>query len=299
MDSIDSFLKWHKEQDPIHIENLNNSQMEQDEIDFNDFKTKLEKSICKYCDLELESFNVDKICFHWLLRPHGIRKKDIIKVLDYYDCIQIRSYVRWLAQAEGFLSNINDLRVEQSSDMIIHETITYKNIEWTIYCNPNDFVGHSENRISSVPHYHLQIKIIDNIFFKFSDHHIKFSDYDLFVLNMTIKHPDKFAFFPSYGVGVQTVFDKIHPEDLLAKMKPSEDESKAQFNVQTSISAKDGKSIKGELIYQAIEESKKRNVPIAQVLKEMKLDADVEIRIDPSDNSPDMSTRSKRKRGHK
>jgi len=299
MNSIEKYLKWYKEQDPDNIENLNRIQMEHDEIDFIDFKKKLEKGICKYCELDFKSVNIDKICFHWLLRPIGINKKEIIKVLDHYDCIQIRSYLRWLAQSESFLRNINDLRDEQSSNMIIHETIKYKNIEWSIYCNPNDFIGHSEKRISSTPHYHLQIKIDNKIYFKYSDHHIKLSDYDLFILNMIIKHPDKFAFFPSYGVGIQTVIDNINPEDLLAQMKPSKDESKAQYNVQTFIKTKEGKTIKGDLIYQAIQESKKRNIPIAQVLKEMKLDAEVVIKINPSDNLPDMSNRSKRKRGHK
>ena len=41
MDSINEFLKWYNEQDPSHIENLNNMIMEQDRIDFNDFELKI------------------------------------------------------------------------------------------------------------------------------------------------------------------------------------------------------------------------------------------------------------------
>jgi hypothetical protein len=81
------------------------------------------------------------------------------------------SFLRWCANQDKLLSNINDLEAEKSDKKIIYYTVKWKNIEWTFDCSPNDFKGH-EGRTVNFPHFHFQMRIDGRQFINVNDFHI-------------------------------------------------------------------------------------------------------------------------------
>lgn len=290
MQDIKDFIKWFSTQSPETIDKINTAQLKKDREDYNDFVEKLARGECKYCGKNLDYFNKKETCFHWLLRPNGVRTRNIKRLLDHYGLIRVRAYLRWLAHSERALTNINDLREEQSDHMIVHESIKYKTLKYTLHCSETDFTGH---RDSNFPHYHFQMILNGLIFFKFSQHHAKLLDTDIFELKLLLEHPDMFAVGPFFGAGIQNMFDAFKPEELLEHMEPSTDENFAPFNVQTMVVAKNGHKIPGSKIMEIYELSKKENITIAQAIRKSDLEADITTMINPSDNLPLNSQRTK------
>lgn len=103
--------------------------MEDTERDFESFKNSLEKGLCDICGKEVVYFNKQETCLHWLLKPEGVDKKDIVSVLSEFQFSRIQAYVRWIANCEAPFRNINDLVEEGKSKKLIEETIRYKNLE--------------------------------------------------------------------------------------------------------------------------------------------------------------------------
>ncbi len=284
MDDLEKFVEWFNKLDPEYVNKQNQLQIQRDLEDYRLFKQHLDNNSCYYCAKSMSSFDNSIICFHWLLRPKGVKKKDIIKVLDKYSLLQIRAYFRWLATAESFMKNINDLTLEQSKEMIVHETTKYRDFIWTLSCSKSDFNGH---RKANFPHYHLLMKQADQVYFKFSGYHAKLKENDLFQFSLMLNHPDTMSSTPAVGVSVQNAMNEVPIEMLLENMNQAKDDKKAQFRVQTFITAPKGKTISGDQIAEIIETANKKNVPIAQAIKESNLDASVNIVINPSENIPE------------
>ena len=210
---------------------------------------------------------------------------------------QLESYFRWLANSEKPIININDLKDETSKTSYLETTIRYKNIEWAFSIGHTDKEGHTNSQVGFVPHYHLQMKVEDRIFLKFNDFHIQFTDGDLFTLEMLEQAGDKFKVGHLFGEGIGILEDENNLELIDEAMSIPDDETTdaAPFNRQTIIEAPEGETISGEIIQQAIEESKMTKKPIGKILQRLLADAKITTIISPGKGVPNMTKRSGKK----
>jgi hypothetical protein len=78
-------------------------------------------------------------------------------------------------------------------------------------------------------------------------------------------------------------------------MTITDDIENAPFNKQTLIEAPEGQTISGEIIQQAIEESKRTKKPIGKILQRCLSDAKITTILTPGDGIPKMTKRSGKK----
>jgi hypothetical protein len=79
------------------------------QAEFSRFSSSFEVGICYMCEKPITSFSKKSPCPHWLLKPKGFKKNDLIAVAQKYGFYQIQSFLRWVANQEAFARNINDL----------------------------------------------------------------------------------------------------------------------------------------------------------------------------------------------
>lgn len=279
---------------PSEIAELNQKNDDEHKRNAKEFVEGYEKDICYLCNKPFKTISSNNPCIHWLLRRCKFKKKDFSKIYNRYSYGNIAAFLRWCANQERLLSNINDLEDEKSERKILSYTIKWQNIEWTFDCAKNDFKGHSGTKID-FPHYHFQMRVDGKQFINFGDYHIPFTDEDLFVLSLKEDQGDWFKHgFGHIGAGMQDAVS-VDPELLLEHMVSS-DEKDATYHLSTIVEAKD-KPISGELIYEAQEESKRTGRSMAAILGE-KLSgvAHVQTIISPADSIPDIAIRTARKR---
>jgi hypothetical protein len=263
---------------------------------YKEFTEGLKIGQCFLCGGQMNSFEEIKPCFHWFTYPTGIKKKYFENYLEKpIGFFQLDSYFRWLANTEKPIVNINDLKDETSSTSYLETTYKYKNIEWAFSVGHTDKEGHPNAQVGAVPHYHIQMKVDDRIFLKFNDFHIPFSDNDLFIITMLEQAPDKVKLGHFYGNGIGILEDEENLELIDDAMTVTDDVGNATFNRQTLIEAPEGQTISGEIIQQAIEESKRTKKPIGKILQRLLPDAQFTTIITPGDGVPEMTKRSGKK----
>lgn len=251
---------------------------------------------CFLCGSPMDSLDDSKPCFHWFTYPSRIKKKHFEKYLENpIGFFQIDSYFRWLANMERPIGNINDLKDETSATSYLETTYRYKNIEWAFSIGHTDKEGHLNSQVGSTPHYHIQMIVDNRIFLKFNDFHIPFSDSDLFNISMLDQMGDKAKLGHSFGQGLGILEDKESLEIIDDCMTVTDDIEKAIFNRETLIIAPEGQPISGELISQAIEESKTTKQPIGKVMQRLLSDAKIISIISPADGATKMTKRSGKK----
>lgn len=263
---------------------------------YKEFTDGLKIGKCFLCSGQMNSFEEGRPCFHWFTYPTGIKKKPFESYLkNAIGFFQLDSYFRWLANTEKPIANINDLKDETSSTSYIETTYKYKNIEWAFSIGHTDKEGHPNAQVGSIPHYHIQMKVDDRIFLKFNDFHIPFSDGDLFTISMLDQAPDKVKLGHSYGHGIGILEDEENLDLIDDAMTITDDIENAPFNRQTLIEAPEGQTISGEIIQQAIEESKRTKKPIGKILQRLLSDAKITTILTPGDGIPKMTKRSGKK----
>lgn len=140
----------------------------------------------------LEHFISKKVpCPHWLLKPKGFKKNDLPAITEYYGFFQIQSFLRWVANQDGFARNINDLIDEGTGSKLFEVTIKYKNLEWAFSCAESDFQGHLTSQHSKHSHYHFQMRIDRRPFINYSDFHLPFSERDIINIEAIRANPDR------------------------------------------------------------------------------------------------------------
>lgn len=281
---------------PEFIEEKNHQQSEENKAVHKEFISNLRIGKCFMCGLDMNAFIESKPCFHWFTYPSGIKKKNFEKYLQNpIGFFQLDSYFRWLANSEVFMTNINDLKDETSSMSYLETTYKYKNIEWAFSIGKTDLEGHSAAKVGNNPHYHIQMKVNDNIFLKFNDFHIPFSDQDLFVIELQEQASDKVVKRSSIGAGMSVIEDTEFMRELDEHMLRSANNSTAPFNRQTIIIAQEGESITDEMINNAYEESKRTNIPVSKIIHNYLPGAEVIVQITPGEGMPPMTKRSGKK----
>lgn len=280
------------------IEKQNRLLQEQNRRVYAEFKKALDRNKCFLCDSALDDFDKDHPCFHWFLYPKGIRKKYFDRYLENSEVsfFRLDSYLRWMANSEKPIGNINDLEEEKATGQYFQTTIRYMNLEWVFSVGETDKVGHEKSKHGRWPHYHIQMKVDNRIFLKFSDYHIRFTDTDLFTLELSDQAPDRFIIGHDYGQGIGILENEENLKAVDKAMTITDDESRASFYTQTFIEAPEGKPISGELVEKIFKESRETKIPARHILKKYRPDCKIQVIIYPSNSVPNMVTRSGRRK---
>lgn len=106
------------------------SDHEQSEAEYLLFTKSFSQGDCYLCSEKITRCDYNKPCVHWLLRTHKrIKKKHIEQALRTKDLFQIIAYLRWVANFEAKLKNVNDFEAyEERKDLVYQETIRYGSI---------------------------------------------------------------------------------------------------------------------------------------------------------------------------
>lgn len=281
------------------IEKINQKQRNQNEKEYSNFLSQLKKNKCYICQLELNDFNKDEPCLHWLLRPDGVNKKHIQELFNTeVGLFRTATYVRWLANSKESFQNINDIEQEKSKDKKFELTVKYKNFEWSFTCSPGDYFGHEGSKYGNKPHFHFQMLIDTQTFIRFGDFHPALSKPDIFALEASSLYPDRVVLFGHEAAGMQSLMNNIDADTLFEELELAHDENTAPFHMSTMLEAKEGQSFKSEDIMRLIEESRETGIPFARLARE-KLDSNIRTIISPGDGVPNLNKRTKRNRSKK
>ena len=213
------------------IQKMNETQIKEDEHDFNGIKEGLKKGICYICGEPLDYVDENNPCFHWLINPI-IKKKLLIKLLySGKGLLRLYGYLTWVANSDKPFVNIDDTSEGNDCNKIFETTIRYKEFEWTFSLAKTDFEGHSGTN-SDYSHFHIQMKKNGKVIIKFNDCHIPFSDHDKLMIEMMNQHV--MTYIPSYEAGLN-IFSELDYDEVLQLMTRPDSENSAAFRTQTLI----------------------------------------------------------------
>ncbi|RQW82348.1 MAG: hypothetical protein EHM79_18520 [Geobacter sp.] len=195
------------------------------------------------------------------------------------------------------MKNINDLIDEHPNDYIIGFTAKYKHIQWSFSCSKTDYEGHKTTSYADFPHYHMQMQLDGQSFIRYSDFHIPFHGDDIFDIELYTKHKDTIRHDYGHGSGMQALFESTKGlECILDTSHPVENEENAAFKINTLVMAKEGETIDGNLIADAIKEAKNKNKTVSSILRDKlkNTNASISIDISPGDGVPEPQIRNGR-----
>lgn len=281
---------------PEQIIEGNKKQLEENIRVYDEFKAAYKIGKCSLCGQSLIEFISFKPCFHWFLRPHGIKKKHFTKYLSTpIGFFRFDSYMRWIANLEAPFKNINDLKSEMNPAKVTEYTIRYKNIEWSISVGKTDRFGHTNSQNANFPHFHIQMKVDNNIFIKFNDFHIPLSDEDIFTFRALEEAPEKVVWKNTFGQGMSIIEDEEELEQLDSLMIRTDDLENATFDTSTLVQMPEGETMDGDILNKIFKESKETGIPVRHLLKKHFPQASFMTEIRPGDGVPQMSKRTPRK----
>lgn len=291
----EKYRKIFQEMSSEEIEEMNRLNDEEHQRQAEAFRAGYEKGVCYLCNKPFKTISKDNPCLHWLLRRCKFKKKDFPKIYKKYGYGNIAAFIRWCANQERMLSNINDLEDEKPDKKILSYTVKWKNIEWTFDCSMNDFQGHQGTSIG-YPHYHFQMRIDGRQFINFNDFHVPFTDHDLFILRTSMEQGDWFKQnFGAIGSGMQDAVS-IELDEILEHTIRSDNEYEATYHFSTMIDARDN-PISGEEIYEMQKEAERTGKSFAFVAqKRLKDRAKIQTAVSPADSIPNIASRTEHKR---
>ncbi len=274
-------------QEQIRKDNLEDSAQAMHE--YQEFVSYYQRGECFICKKPLQTNSSEVICLHSLLRQNWAKKKDFQKLFFKYWYFNIATYVRWAANQDSFIRNINNLEDEKSSNKKFEYTVKCGHIERTFSCANSDFSGHCW--ACSFPHYHFQMRISNKPFIDFSDFHIRFSEYDLRMFKAIESGHVKFNWSIG-GAGIQEAMDTLesNPDVWIDAMRVGS-ENEAQFNVQSIITGPGWWRISGDEISKIIEESQRSWKIMTAVARERFWSENVKIFVSPAESLPDIAAR--------
>jgi hypothetical protein len=226
------------------------------------------RASCYLCYRPLASFSKKSPCPHWLLKPKGFKKNDLPMLAARYGYYQIQSFLRWVANQDGFAKNINDLPEEGTGTKIFEVTIKYKNFEWAFSCAESDYQGHATSQHAKHQHYHFQMRVDRRPFINYSDFHVPFSEMDVINIEAMRANPNMKQRF-SFGEGMNAVLSDEAIEHIVNTTIPGDDEEAAPFHLDSFAIAENGKTISGEDIYQLFQEAKANGVTVASLIHKL------------------------------
>lgn len=274
------------------IEDSNRRDRTEHERQVLEFREAYAAGRCYLCGEAFDQMRASEPCSHWLLRRCRFKKKDFLSITTRYDYHNIAAFLRWCANEESLLRNINDLENERSERKVISYTVKWKNIDWTFDCTENDMRGHGTGP-SAQPHYHFQMRIDGRQFINFNEFHVPLSDRDLFQLSL-LDEPSVHQSFGTAGAGMQEAVS-ADPELILEYTQSTAEGSNATYNFSTMIEAIN-EPLSGDDIYAVIEEANRTNQSFAYVAQQRLMSrANIQTVISPADDIPDIASRTEHK----
>jgi hypothetical protein len=268
---------------------------EQHERVYNDFVNNLNIEKCFICGEEMDSFDECNPCYHWFTYPTGIKKKYFDAYLkNPIDFFRLDCYLRWLANIENPIVNINDLKENTSTTSFLETTIKYKNIEWAFSIGHTDKEGHQNSHLGSEPHFHIQMKVDGNFFLRFNDFHIPFSDLDLFKLAYIEQTGDKSFLNLPYGFGMSVLEDEELYDIIDEELVLDPEENDGSIRRITTFIASEEQPFSTEILLKAFEESETTKRTMGGILQKLMSDAKIETSFSVN-NGIQMTKRSGKK----
>jgi hypothetical protein len=270
------------------------------ESEYTDFLSHYEREECYLCGKPFKTISKEQPCIHWLLRRCKFKKKDFPKIVEKYDFYNISAFLRWVANVETGVKNINNLKEESSERKLFETTIKWKNIEWTLDCSKNDFDGHKGSK-TDFPHWHFQMRVDAVQFINFNDFHIRFSKDDQ--LKIVLERDPDSGFLHSFGPGgqgMQEYMDRLanNPDEFIANVKTTSNPEEGIVHMQSIVKGPEG-GISGDKINKALKMARKTGKSLTQCFREV-LGEDEDISIttiaSPADSVPQIAKRTERNR---
>lgn len=260
------------------------------EAEYKEFLNDFSRGDCYLCKSPLASFSKKLPCPHWLLKPKGFKKNDLPAIAQRYGFFQIQSFLRWVANQEGFARNINDLS-EEGTGKLFEATIKYKNLEWAFSCAESDYLGHATSQHSKHSHYHFQMRLDRRPFINYNDFHLSFSEMDIINIEAMRALPDKVRQWFSFGEGMRDVLNDDTVQNILNATVPSDVTGEAPFRIETIARAEEGKTISGDDLYEIIQEAKAKGVTVASLIHKLP-NAQTRVIITPGPGVVEQASRS-------
>jgi len=250
------------------IEKGNLEQIANADKEHKEFLSAFNNGFCYLCGMKLSYLNISEKCFHWFLLPDGIKKKYFDEYLtEPIGFFQIESYLRWVANTETYIKNINDLKNENPNGKLIETTIKYKHIDWSLNFGRTDLNGHETSKYATFPHFHLQILNNNLPFIGFDDYHIPFSKHDLFIIE-AIKNEDIVEHHYLFGEGIGLIENEVDLKWIDQRMIPCESEEEATFHTRSFIQIPENIVITIDEIEEMRKESKDKGISFRKYIKE-------------------------------
>jgi hypothetical protein len=253
---------------------------------------------CSFCGAALRSFDPAKPCRHWLIKPDGVHKEHIEQIATQFSWGILENYLRWVANEEAFAKNINDL-ADEGSGKLLEATIKYKNLEWSFSCSENDLSGHEGGgEHSKRPHWHFQMYVDGKPFVRYNDFHLPLSEPDASFLEFMRANPGKVQRRIAGGAGMNEVMDESMLEHLVTMGRSGTTEEEAEsapIKLDTIILAEPGKTIRGEDIYNLIQQAQAEGVTATSKLRDLK-NVNVQTCVSPGPGVVRQAPRCGRKR---
>jgi len=277
-----------------------NKQRAQYDKEYFDFVEHYERESCYLCGKPFKTISKAEPCVHWMLRRCKFKKKDFPKIIDKYDFYQISAFLRWVANAEAGVKNINNLKEESSDRKVFEITIKWRNIEWTVDCSKNDFDGH-EGTKTDFPHWHFQMRIDGNQFINFNDYHIPFSKDDQ--LKIVLENDPNSGFIHNFGPGgqgMQEHMDRLaeDPDEFIANAISTNNSDEGAVHMQSIVQGSEG-GISGGKIDEAMKMARETGKTLVHCFREVLGDDEgvsISTIASPSESVPGIAKRTERKR---
>ena len=279
------------------LEKINKEARERAEAEHKEFQAAFKGGRCYLCGSELICFDEQQPCAHWLLNPHGFRKRHFPAVTEKYGFFKLQNYLRWVANEGGFAVNINDLK-EEGSGKLIELTIRYDKIEWAFSCTKNDFNGHGSGKHQQ-PHYHFSMRDGARTLIRFNDFHVPLTEYDVVSLTAELENPDFIRRQFLGGEGMNDVMKENVLEHLIENASSIGNPEEADFEFQHILQADDGTTMRGDDIQALYQEAKERGVTLGSLLRQGRIpNAKVTTIVTPGPGVVEHNIRSGRGRTH-
>ena len=286
------FLNSLSEEQLVHGNEIDSQRAEAEHKRFLD---NFSRGICYLCKRPLASFSKKSPCPHWLLKPKGFNKKDLLAIAQKYGFFQIQSFLRWVANQDGFARNINDLSEEGTGGKLFEVTIKYRNLEWAFSCSESDYLGHATSQHSKHAHYHFQMRVDRRPFINYNDFHLPFSEMDIINIEAIHALPDKVRQRFSFGEGMSDILNNETVEHIVNATVPSKASNNAPFKIDTIAIAEEGKTISGDDLYEIVQEAKAKGVTVASLMHKLP-NAQTRVIVTPGPGVVEQAPRAGRKK---
>lgn len=278
-----------EERDRISEENVRRT-----EAEYKDFLNAFGAGDCYICGNPLSSFSKKTPCIHWLLKPKGFKKNHLPEIAERFGFFQIQTYLRWVANTQGFAKHINDLAEEGSGTKLIELTIRYRDLEWAFSCAESDYLGHQTSQHAKHPHYHIQMRIDQRPFINYSDFHVRFMEGDILSIEAKRRLPHIVKHKFPFGEGMAEVLNDDTVEALIENSTGEDAGEEASLHFDTIAMADEGTTIRGEDLYEIIQEAKARGVTIASLMHKLP-NASTRVLVTPGPGVVEQAPRTGRK----